>query len=87
MEQSCREPEKPRQKLKLRAGNVEAQRGRGRKVVFYYIRNKRKKKTKRQSCRIDTQLETGGMNDDRLRQVRMRQGKIPKQAEEERPAT
>ena len=27
------------------------------------------------------------MNDDRLRQVRMRQGKIPKQAEEERPAT
>lgn len=46
MEQSCREPEKARQKLKLRAGNVEAQRGRGEEgSSFYYIR---KKKTKRQ---------------------------------------
>lgn len=46
MEQSCREPEKARQKVKLRAGNVEAQRGRGEEgSSFYYIR---KKKTKRQ---------------------------------------
>lgn len=65
MEQSCREPEKARQKLKLRAGNVEAQRGRGRrKSSFYYTR---KKKTKRQSCGKDTQLKqkkNGGMMND-----------------------
>lgn len=59
MEQSCREPEKARQKLKLRAGNVEAQRGRGEEgSSFYYIRKKK------QNAK-DTQLKkNGGMMND-----------------------